>query len=144
MCISYEFQRYIPQATANANLIFHRKKAEEWLTHQASVAKRTMYGLQSITGQPNVGLSRRPFFIFWFMSQISRALMLWSCDNTLTVALDVSKALLAPIEYMMSMWPCPEQRKRYSDLRERLAHACYVAGLPAPSPMNVSAPLPTA
>ena len=82
-----------------------------------------MFGLHTITGQPNVTLARRPFFIFWFMSQISRsdiapqaiynlltflcrALMLWSCDNTLTIALDVSKALLGPIEYLMSMWPC--------------------------------------
>lgn len=35
-----------------------------------------------------------------------RALLLWSCDQTLTVALEVSKALLGPIEYLMSMWPC--------------------------------------
>ncbi|THH01910.1 hypothetical protein EW026_g884 [Hermanssonia centrifuga] len=126
----------------NSNLLFHRKKAEEWLTHQASVAKRTMYGLQTITGQPNVSLARRPFFIFWFMSQVNRALLLWSCDNTLTIALDVSKALLGPIEYMMSMWPCPEQQKRYQDLRANLSNACYLAGVPPPSPMNVSSHLP--
>lgn len=94
------------------------------VTHQASIAKRTMYGLQTITGQPNVTFARRPFFVFWFMSQVSRsaasllscfslpltfrrALLLWSCDHSLTVALDVSKALLGPIEYLMSMWPCP-------------------------------------
>lgn len=40
-------------------------------------------------------------------SQFLRALLLWSCDRSLTVALEVSKALLGPIEYLMSMWPCP-------------------------------------
>lgn len=54
-------------------MVFHRQKAEEWLKQQASIAKRTMYGLQTITGQPNVTLARRPFFGFWFMSQVSRS-----------------------------------------------------------------------
>ncbi|KAI0086526.1 hypothetical protein BDY19DRAFT_348662 [Irpex rosettiformis] len=134
MCISYEFRRFIPQATANANMVFHRKKAEEWLTHQAQVAKQTMFGLQSITHQPNVTFARRPFFVFWFMSQVSRALLLWSCDNSLTVALDVSKALIAPIEYLMSIWPCSEQQVRYHNLRVRLDHACLSAGIPPPPP----------
>lgn len=40
--------------------------------HQASVAEQVMYGLQTVTGQPNVSITRRSFFLFWFMSQISR------------------------------------------------------------------------
>jgi hypothetical protein len=40
------------------------------------------------------------------MGQISRALTLWACDNTLTIALEVSKALMAHVEYLMSLWPC--------------------------------------
>lgn len=134
MCISFEFQRYIPSVTANVNMVFHRQKAEEWLKHQASIAKRTMYGLQTITGQPNVTLARRPFFGFWFMSQVSRALLLWSCDRSLTVALEVAKALLDPIEYLSSMWPCADQRKRYRELRANLDRACYAAGIPPASP----------
>ncbi|EKM49512.1 uncharacterized protein PHACADRAFT_265028 [Phanerochaete carnosa HHB-10118-sp] len=134
MCISFEFRRYIPQVNANTNMVFHRQKAEEWLKHQASIAKRTMYGLQSITGQPNVTLARRPFFGSWFMSQVSRALLLWSCDHSLIVALEVAKALLDPIEYLMSMWPCPDQRKRYGEIRTTLDRACYAAGIPPPSP----------
>lgn len=83
-----------------------------------------MLGLQTITGQPNVSLARRPFFVFWFMSQISRsvrlpppifwrltatgvrALTLWTCDHSLTVALEMSKTLLGPIQFLMSCWPC--------------------------------------
>ncbi|KAH0586087.1 hypothetical protein H2248_007358 [Termitomyces sp. 'cryptogamus'] len=30
MCISYEFQRYIPLVSANVSGLFHRSKAEEW------------------------------------------------------------------------------------------------------------------
>ena len=94
------------------------------VTHQASVAKQAMHGLQTITGQPNVSIARRPFFVFWFMSQISRsvrltpsilwrltatgvrALTLWTCDHSLIVALEMSKTLLGPIQYLMSLWPC--------------------------------------
>jgi hypothetical protein len=108
MCISYEFQRYIPPATANVSGLFHRKKAEEWLTHQATVAKQVMHGLHTVTGQGSSGsLIQRPFFVFWFMSQISRALSLWDRDKSLRVALEVSKALLAPVNYLTALWPCP-------------------------------------
>ncbi|KAI0070393.1 hypothetical protein K474DRAFT_816565 [Panus rudis PR-1116 ss-1] len=137
MCISHEFRRYIPQATANANLLFHRQKAEEWLHHQTSVAEKATYGLQNITGT-NLNLSRRPFFIFWFMSQMSRALTLWTCDRSLTIALDLCKTLMQPIEYLMSLWPCAEQRRRYQELREGLINACHVAGHPPPRPPSSS------
>ncbi|KAF5338925.1 hypothetical protein D9611_008729 [Ephemerocybe angulata] len=107
MCISYEFQRFIPLVTSNVNGLFHRNKAEEWLSHQATVAERFMLGLHTITGNLNNLLARRPFFVFWFMGQISRALSLWQCDNTLIVALDVCKALLPAIDYLTALWPCP-------------------------------------
>jgi len=108
MCISYEFQRYIPLATANVSGLFHRTKAEEWLTHQATVAKQVMNGLHTVTGQGRSGsLMSRPFFVFWFMSQISRALSLWKCDNSLSSALEVCRALLPLIDYFTALWPCP-------------------------------------
>lgn len=108
MCISYEFQRFIPLATINVGGHFHRRKAEEWLTHQATVAKQVMLGLHTVTGQGSNGsITQRPFFVFWFMSQINRALSLWDLDRTLTVALEVSKTLLAPIDQLSAIWPCP-------------------------------------
>lgn len=143
MSISYEFQRYIPLVTANTNGSFHRHKAEEWLRHQAVVAERFMHGLHLITGNANNLLARRPFFVFWFMSQISRSLSLWECDNSLYVALDVCKAFLPPIDYLSALWPCPEQRHRYNLLRERLNDACYVAGVSLPPPPNFSLPSPS-
>uniref|UniRef100_A0A8H7XLV5 Zn(2)-C6 fungal-type domain-containing protein n=1 Tax=Psilocybe cubensis TaxID=181762 RepID=A0A8H7XLV5_PSICU len=98
MCISYEFQRYIPLVSANVSGLFHRDKAEEWLTHQATVAERFMLGLHTVTGHSSNLLARRPFFVFWFMGQIHRSLALWEVDNTLTVALDVCKALIPAID----------------------------------------------
>ncbi|KAF9013400.1 hypothetical protein BDQ17DRAFT_1231610 [Cyathus striatus] len=136
MFISHEFRKSIPIPTVNFNGILHRDKAEEWLSHQASVAHRFMFGLHTITGNTGNMLSRRPFFVFWFMAQISRALSLWHCDNTLIVALDVCKAFLAPVDYLSGLWPCREQRRRYSLLREQLTNACRAAGISPPPQAN--------
>lgn len=133
--------------------------------HQASLAKRLVNaGLPSVTGMPAANLAKRPFLLFWFMSQIERcvsvlctpphtfaclmfeshslglsntamlilaaclilghtiplavptrhgrfvykrALTLWSYDQTLSIALDVAKALSRPVEWLMALWPCP-------------------------------------
>ncbi|KAF8237173.1 hypothetical protein L208DRAFT_1248652 [Tricholoma matsutake] len=141
MFISHEFQRYVPLVTANVSGLFHRFKAEEWLNHQYTIAKRFMHGLHTITGHSNNVLARRPFFVFWFMSQISRALSLWECENTLIVAIDVCKALLPALDYLTALWPCPEQRYRYEGLRKRLDHACYIAGVTPPPNQTLPSPL---
>jgi hypothetical protein len=65
-----------------------------------------MEGLPTVTGHSSGSVMHRPFFVFWFMGQISRALTLWSMDNSLLVALDVGKAITTPIEYLMSLFPC--------------------------------------
>ncbi|TFY53050.1 hypothetical protein EVJ58_g9664, partial [Rhodofomes roseus] len=86
-----------------------RQKADEWLTHHDSMARRTMYGLHTITGQPTSSLSGRPFYVFWFMGQISRMarmIALWSSDHTLLIALQACKSLFAPLEYLIALWPC--------------------------------------
>lgn len=36
-----------------------------------------------------------------------RALTLWAYDQTLSLALDVARALSRPVEYLMNLWPCP-------------------------------------
>ncbi|KAF8887164.1 hypothetical protein BD779DRAFT_1528462 [Infundibulicybe gibba] len=143
MFISHEFQRYIPLVTANVSGLFHRTKAEEWLNHQATVAHRFMYGLHTITGNSSNLLARRPFFVFWFMAQVTRALSLWQFDNTLIIALDVCKALLPPIDYLTALWPCSEQRYRYERLRVRLEAACYAAGVSPPRPPDLTLPVPS-
>ena len=42
------------------------------VTHHDSMARRTMYGLHTVTGQPTSSLAGRPFYVFWFMGQILR------------------------------------------------------------------------
>ncbi|KAJ4481978.1 hypothetical protein J3R30DRAFT_3455583 [Lentinula aciculospora] len=143
MCISFDFQRYIPLVNSDVNGIFHRTKAIEWLHHQAIVAERFMHGLHTITGNSSNLLARRPFFVFWFMSQILRSLRLWQCDHELTIALDVCKAFLPAIDYLSALWPCDEQRQRYMRLRARLDAACQIAGVLSSPPANFSLPDPS-
>lgn len=139
-CIAYEFRRFVPPAEADLNLHFHRRKTEEWLTHQAAVARRVMQGLHTVTGQQENVLSRRPFFVWWFMSQVARSLLIWQCDDTLGLALEVAKAFLPPIDYLSGLWPCPSQRTKYALLHDRLSRACVAAGLAAPPPINIVNP----
>ncbi|KAF8172009.1 hypothetical protein K438DRAFT_1729122 [Mycena galopus ATCC 62051] len=141
MCITYEFQRFVPLVSSDVNGLFHRGKAEEWLSHQSTVAQQFMSGLQTVTGNSSNNLSRRPFFVLWFMGQVSRALTLWQCDNSMTIALDVCKTFLPPIDYLTALWPCAEQRYRYDSLRERLREACKLAGIPLPPPLNLTLPV---
>lgn len=42
------------------------------VTHHDSMAKRAMYGLHTVTGQPTSSLAGRPFYVFWFMGQVLR------------------------------------------------------------------------
>ena len=115
--------------------MFYRQKAEEWrrnltlllfvavrlcslvVNNQAAVVRHLKYGLSRVTGQAGGSMVHRPFFVFWFMGQMSRALTLWACDNTLTIALDVSKAMMAPVEYLMSLFPCHCELYRLSEER---------------------------
>ncbi|KAH7885280.1 hypothetical protein F5I97DRAFT_1884201 [Phlebopus sp. FC_14] len=136
LTVSHEFQRYIPIATISATSLFHRKKAEEWLIHQANVAQRVVDGMGAVTGHAANTLLHRPFFAFWFMSQITRALSLWQYDNSLTLALDVCLVFFKPIDYLSVLWPCEAQTHSAEVLRQQLAQACKIAGRrpPPPSP----------
>jgi hypothetical protein len=70
--------------------LFNRKKAEAWrkyrvitvhgvclltkrvVLHQATVAKRMMQGLHTVTGHKQNVLAQRPFFVWWFLGQVAR------------------------------------------------------------------------
>ncbi|KAF8555733.1 hypothetical protein OG21DRAFT_1507366 [Imleria badia] len=131
MIVMHEFQQYVPLASSDVTHLFC-KKAKEWLTHQAIVAQRIVQSLGSVTGHASQPLLHRPFFAFWFMGQISRALSLWERDNSLTLALDVGTVLFKPVDYLSALWPCPEQRNRFQVIREQFAAACKKAGRPLP------------
>ncbi|KAH9066631.1 hypothetical protein EDB87DRAFT_1553684 [Lactarius vividus] len=123
MCISYEFQRFVPHVLIGLN----RKKSEEWCEAQGQRAKTVMLGMHAVTGNIKNNLAQRPSFVWWFMGQIFRALTLWEHDNSLTIALDVCKAFLEPVQYLTSIYPGPTQQFRFDDLRERLRIACITA-----------------
>ncbi|KAG8747602.1 hypothetical protein FRC10_000144 [Ceratobasidium sp. 414] len=140
MFISWEFRRYIPSPDTEVHQQFHRRKAEEWLRHQAEVAKRLMQGLHTVTGMTSNVLGKRPYFVWWFMSQVSRCLSLWQCDQSLFIALEVARAFLPPIDYLTCLWPCPAQRSRYHDIRQRLHNECVKYGLEPPPPPQLVIP----
>ncbi|KAI0033659.1 hypothetical protein K488DRAFT_17648, partial [Vararia minispora EC-137] len=101
MAISFDFQRFIPQAVTGIN----REKSEEWLRTQGGRAKMAAKALGEISGNPNHTLLQRPYFVWWFMGQVQRALKLWALDKTLTVALDVCRDFMAPIEFLTLAYP---------------------------------------
>ena len=68
------------------------------------------------------------------------AMSLWVYDNTLTEALDLAKAFLVPLDALSALWPCSDQRKRYSALRKQLVDQCSKAGISSPGPPNLSLP----
>ncbi|KAG9101620.1 hypothetical protein FS749_005158 [Ceratobasidium sp. UAMH 11750] len=140
MFISWEFRRYIPSPDTEVHQQFHRRKAEEWLRHQAEVAKRLMQGLHTVTGLTSNVLGKRPYFVWWFMSQVSRCLSLWQCDQSLFIALEVARAFLPPIDYLTCLWPCPAQRSRYYEIRQRLHNECVKYGLEPPPPPQLVIP----
>ncbi|KAI5121039.1 hypothetical protein M0805_008615 [Coniferiporia weirii] len=140
MYVSNEFRRFVPHPSPDMSGSLHRQKAEEWLTHQATLAQRVMNGLQTVTGMPGNVLLKRPFFVFWFMGHIARCLQIWKLDTSLTLALELSKSFLRPIEYLTALWPCEDQRASYVQLRQGLAEACRTTGLDPPPPMNFTFP----
>jgi len=136
MCISYEFQRYIPHVLIGLN----RQKSEEWLRAQGQRAKAVVQHMHAITGNTKNTLVQRPWFLWWFMGQVSRALTLWQHDNSLTIALDVCKAFLEPIKFLTTVYPGAIQRLRYDELRERVQRASLEAeamGQYVPTPIEM-------
>ncbi|KAH9848331.1 hypothetical protein C2E23DRAFT_739783 [Lenzites betulinus] len=131
MCVSHEFQRYIPEATTTTGQLFYHDKAEKWLLHQLQVANYLTHTLRN----PRIdtdGHSRRNFLMFWFISQMTRALALWEADRTLILALDVARAFAPATEYMMRIWPGPAQRREYEAVRARIVQACLAANVSPP------------
>ncbi|CDO69276.1 hypothetical protein BN946_scf185042.g178 [Trametes cinnabarina] len=104
MCVSHEFQRYIPQVSTIGSKIFYRDKAESWLKQRMGVADLIWASLKE--GRYVHTLDRRkPLLIYWFVSHIIKALMLWRVDSTFTIALVASKAFVKCAEYLMVFWP---------------------------------------
>ncbi|KAL7279744.1 hypothetical protein ACG7TL_006151 [Trametes sanguinea] len=138
MCVSHEFQRYIPQVSTIGGKIFYRDQAERWLKQRMALADLIWASLKE--GRYVQTLDRRkPLLIYWFVSHIIKALMLWRVDHTFTIALIASKAFVKCAEYLMVFWPSSEQRREWQKIRFELVEACLQAGVPPP---ETSIPIP--
>ncbi|KAI1789410.1 hypothetical protein LXA43DRAFT_1075379 [Ganoderma leucocontextum] len=132
MCVSHEFQRYIPQVTTSGSRLFYRDKAEAWLKHRLDLAERVWQNMQ--LGFDSSAMDhRKPLFIYWFMSHVIKGLVLWEADPTLIVALETAKTFAKRTEYMMMFWPSEAQRKEWAGIRMQLVQACLKSGIVPPT-----------
>jgi hypothetical protein len=120
--------------------VFNRKQAEEWLYYQDQVVKRVKVSVQHLNNPQGYLLTRRPFQVMWFCNQLVICLALWERDRSLLNALELAKSILIPLDVLNALWPCPLQRSRSNELRERLADACTTVGLPLPLLAGYSLP----
>ncbi|KAI0373410.1 hypothetical protein BV20DRAFT_962547 [Pilatotrama ljubarskyi] len=106
ICVSYEFQRFIPQITTTGNKLFYRDKAESWLRHLDNAVENVQQAMEA-SQRGNKDLDhRKSLFIFWFMSGIKKCIVLWEADPTLDLALTTGCKGAKYLEYMLMFWPC--------------------------------------
>jgi hypothetical protein len=120
--------------------VFSRKEAEEWLYYQDQVIKRVKSSINHLGEAQGHLLTRRPFQVTWFSSQLAICLSLWNNDRSLSNALALGKSVLVLIDILNVLWPCSLHQTRSDELRKRLNEACTVAGVPQPLPPDFSLP----
>ncbi|KII92940.1 hypothetical protein PLICRDRAFT_679940 [Plicaturopsis crispa FD-325 SS-3] len=120
--------------------VFNRKHAEEWLYYQAQVIQLVKQSVPQLGETQGHMLTRRPFQVGWFTSQLAICLSLWNHDHSLINALDLAKSILMPLDVLNALWPCPMQQNQCESLRKRLSEACTAAGLPQPLPTEYNLP----
>ncbi|KAI0629846.1 hypothetical protein C8Q77DRAFT_270240 [Trametes polyzona] len=131
MCISSDFQRYLPHVSSDRISTLYRAKCETWLRGQMAITQSIW---EDICTNPDGEAQARPLLLYWFMGHITRALILWENDPGLTLAIDAAKTFVIPLEYLMQIWPSPTQREKWEPLRFRLVEACLKAGFAPPTP----------
>jgi hypothetical protein len=120
--------------------VFSRKEAEEWLYYQDQVIKRVKSSINHLGDSQGHLLTRRPFQVTWFSSQLAICLSLWNSDRSLSSALVLAKSVIVLIDILNVLWPCPLQHSRTDELRKRLGEACIAAGVAQPYPPDYSLP----
>ncbi|KAJ3554349.1 hypothetical protein NM688_g3153 [Phlebia brevispora] len=138
MAIQYELRSLT--AVPYGPPVFSRRQAEDWLYYQAQVVKRVQEAVKSLDDISGHILTRRPFQVQWFSTQVSLCLSLWDYDRSLYHALDLAKGFLIPLDALNILWPCPVQQARCDELRARLTQACHAARVHAPLLPHLSLP----
>ncbi|EGO00473.1 hypothetical protein SERLA73DRAFT_181083 [Serpula lacrymans var. lacrymans S7.3] len=119
---------------------FNHKHAEEWLYYQAQVINRVKTSISHLGEAEGHLLTRRPFQVTWFASQVAICLSLWDNDRSLINALELAKSILIPVDVLNSLWPCSLQQSRCDELRKRLSEACSSVQISLPLPPSYSLP----
>jgi hypothetical protein len=140
--VTRTLRRFVPPSDVGISHhpVFSRKEAEEWLYYQDQVIKRVKSSINHLGEAQGHLLTRRPFQVTWFSSQLAICLSLWNNDRSLTTALDLAKSVLVLVDILNSLWPCPFQQTRCDELRKRLSEACTAAGVTQPLPPDFSLP----
>ena len=74
--------------------------------YQSQIAKKVQEAVLSLESSDGHLLTRRPFQVQWFATQLSLCLSLWDYDHTLYHALDLAKSLITPLDALNVLWPC--------------------------------------
>ncbi|EIN11157.1 hypothetical protein PUNSTDRAFT_118688 [Punctularia strigosozonata HHB-11173 SS5] len=128
------------RADGGPKIVLPRRQAEQWIAHNEQTVKRVKATAHHLGEPEGYLLTRQPWQLTWFAVQIATCLSLWDHDRTLTGALDLAKMYLGPLDILNALWPCPAQRGRCADLREKLNEACLVARIAPPLPPDFSLP----
>ncbi|KAI0655926.1 hypothetical protein C8Q70DRAFT_1016334 [Cubamyces menziesii] len=141
ICVSYEFQRFIPQITTSGNALFYRDKAEGWLRHLDETVREVWKAMQaSFNGNSELD-HRKSLFIFWYMSGIKKCIILWKADPTLYHALTSACQSAEHLEHFLLYWPSDRVRHIWQGIRYELVKCCIEAGVPPP-PVAIPRPMP--
>lgn len=122
-------------------LSFGRKHAEQWLCHLGYFVGRVRTSMKQLQDGCSGVFARRPFQVTWLASQISMCLLLWENDQSLIEALEVAKDILAPLELLNAIWPCPMLQSTCDELRKKVISICHSINIPLPNPSNSSFPI---
>ncbi|TRM64026.1 hypothetical protein BD626DRAFT_568626 [Schizophyllum amplum] len=125
MCVGYEYRRVLPATS----VFYGTEDMLKKMSYRIAIGRQVMQGLHTVTGNASNTLNRRPFFVFWFMAQIKSAIRLYKSTDLL-MALELCKALMPCVDYLSTLFPCPEQRNRYAALVYEVNEACAEHGQP--------------
>ncbi|KAL1716005.1 hypothetical protein EV715DRAFT_265651 [Schizophyllum commune] len=125
MCVGYEYRRVLPATS----VFYGTEDMLKKMSYRIAIGRQVMQGLHTVTGNATNTLNRRPFFVFWFMAQIKSAIRLYKSTD-LPMALELCKALMPCVDYLSTLFPCPEQRVRYAALVQEVNEACLEHGQP--------------
>ncbi|KAL1745128.1 hypothetical protein HDZ31DRAFT_37102 [Schizophyllum fasciatum] len=128
MCVGYEYRRVLPATSTFAGAVDVDDELV-LVSYRIAIGRQVMQGLHTVTGNATNTLNRRPFFVFWFMAQIKSAIRLYK-STELPMALELCKALMPCVDYLSTLFPCPEQRMRYAALVQEVNEACVEHGQP--------------